>query len=123
MYDNSGKGINDLGRYKKCLETEGFEYWTIGLRDIDFFIDLSMINIGLCIPDTCGAKELSSLIEPNIPLIERFVDPSGKTHFKSNYDCPYKQRPVILVGYDPRFWAAMSIFGIIILIGLFGIVI
>jgi len=53
---NSGKGINDLGNYKACVEDRDSTYYTLDISGMPV-----VLAIGLCMPKECGPSDFDPL--------------------------------------------------------------
>ena len=72
----SGHGIAQLGSYHGCIETSGMDFYSVSL--IDRASQAPVTYIGLCLPDSCSASNMNSLI--NMALKNTTMDGQVQNH-------------------------------------------
>jgi hypothetical protein len=69
MMRNSGKDINDFGRFQECEQSPEFNYL---LAYIDPAKQLPIpVSVGLCLPTVCGESDLNELKPYILPAINK----------------------------------------------------
>lgn len=91
MFRNSGKDYNDFGRFKQCKKKEGFVYYLVTCKDDDKCDEkfLTTMSIGLCVPASCSADDIQSILPDYLYLINSIAIPYEFSHIvKKNESNP-----------------------------------